>query len=86
MKKITKMALEWNAEGVEDKRIVDNVVDEIMYEIIEHYDLDLSDHEQAKMETVLRGAVPENIEWEVLEEADQEASDYSDAKRGAIYK
>lgn len=86
MKKITKMALEWNAEGVGDKRIIDNVIDEIMYEILDNYDLDLSDHEQAKMEMVLRTAVPDNIEWEVLEEANQDASDYADAKRGAIYK
>lgn len=86
MKKITEMALEWNAEGLSDERIIGNVVDEVMYEIIDRYGLDLSDHEQAKLEMFLRGVVPDNIEWEVLDEANQEAADYEDAKRSAIYE
>lgn len=86
MKKITKMALEWNELGLSDKQIIDDVVDEMMYEIIDGYDLELSDSEQAKLEMLIRGVVPEAIEWEVLEEANQEAADYEDAKRSAIYK
>lgn len=86
MKKITKIALDYNAEGLSDKKIIENTVDEIMYEIIDNYDLDLSDSDQAKLEMLLRGTVPENIEWEVLEEANQEAADYEDAKRSAIYE
>lgn len=86
MKKITKIALDYNAEGLSDKKIIENTVDEIMYEIIDNYDLDLSDSDQAKLETFLRGTVPENIEWEALDEANQEAADYADAKRGAIYR
>lgn len=86
MKKITKIALDYNAEGLSDKKIIENTVDEIMYEIIDNYDLDLSDSDQAKLEMLLRSTVPENIEWEVLEEANQEAADYEDAKRSAIYE
>ena len=86
MKKTTEMALEWNADGLSDKQITENVVDDIMCEIIDRYDLDLNDSDQAKLEMFLRGVVPENIEWEVLDEANQEAVDYADAKRSAIYE
>lgn len=86
MKKITEMALEWNADGMSDKRIVDNVADDVMGEIINRYDLDLNEPQQAKLEMLLNEIIVDNIEWDALEDANREAADYADAKRSAIHK
>ena len=86
MKKITEMALEWNADGMSDRRIIDNVVDDVMGEILDRYDLDLNEPQQAKLEMLLNEIIVDNIEWDALEDANREAADYAEAKRSAIYK
>ena len=83
--KLTEMALDWNADGCDRNRIIDNVTDEIMYDILEQYEIDLSDREEAKLEMLLRGIVIENINWDRIDYLNQEARDYEDAKRSAIY-
>ena len=84
--KLTKLALQWHNDGLEDKQVLDNVLDDVIYDILEEYGIELSDREEPRLETTLRSIIDENIDWEALREADIEARDYQDAKRSAIYK
>ena len=84
--KLTKMALDWHSDGIEVTRVLDNVVDEVIYDFLEEYGIELSDREEPRFEMLLRSIISENINWDALKEADQEARDYADAKRSAIYK
>lgn len=84
--KLTKLALDWHSDGIEDTRVLDNVVDEVVYDFLEEYGIELSDREEPRFEMLLRSIISENINWDALREADQEARDYADAKRSAIYK
>ena len=86
MNKLTKMALEWHSDGLNDKRVLDNVADELMYDLLEEYGIELSDREEPRLEMLLRSIISENINWDALLEADAEARDYDDAKRSAIYE
>ena len=86
MNKLTKLALEWHSDGIEDKQVLDNVVDGVIYDILEEYGIELSDREEPRLEMLLRSIISENIDWDALAEADMEAKDYADAKRSAIYK
>lgn len=83
---LTDQAQAWHDDGCDDKHVIDNVLDTIMYDILERYDLELSDHEEAKLEMLMRGVVTEQIDWEEIEENDRNARDYADAKRSAIYR
>ena len=85
-KYLTDLALKWHSDGMDDSRVLDNVLDDVLYDIIEKYDLELSDREEPKLEMLLRSIISENIDWDALREADEEASAYNDAKRSAIYK
>jgi hypothetical protein len=84
--KLTRLALDWHSDGIEDTRVLDNVVDEVIYDFLEEYGIELSDREEPRFEMLLRSIISENINWDALKEADQEARDYADAKRSAIYK
>lgn len=85
-KYLTDLAQAWHDDGCDDKRVIDNVLDEVMYDILERYDLELSDHEEAKLEMLLRGVVTEQINWDEIAENDRNARDYDDAKRSAPYE
>lgn len=85
-KQLTKMALQWHSDGLDDKRVLDNVLDEILYDFLDEYGLELSDREEPRLEMLLRSIISENIDWDALREADDEARAYGDAKRSAIYK
>jgi hypothetical protein len=80
------MALEWHSDGLDDSRVLDNVLDEVLYDFIEKYDLELSDRQEPKLEMLLRSIISENINWDALLEADAEARDYDDAKRSVFYE
>lgn len=86
MNKLTKMALEWHSDGLDDSRVLDNVLDEVLYDFLDEYGIELSDREEPRLETLLRSIISENIDWDALREADREARDYADAKRSAIYE
>lgn len=85
-KRLTKMALEWHSDGLDDKRALDNVLDEVLYDFLDKYDLELSDREEPRLEMLLRSIISENIDWEELRAADDEVRDYNDAKRSALYE
>ncbi len=85
-KYLTDLAQAWHDDGCDDKRVIDNVLDEVMYDILERYDLEPSDHEEAKLEMLLRGIVTEQIDWDEIAENDRNARDYDDAKRSALYE
>ncbi len=85
-KRLTKMALEWHSDGLDDKRVLDNVLDEVLYDFLDKYDLELSDREEPRLEMLLRSIISENIDWEELRAADDEARDYNDAMRSALYE
>ena len=85
-KQLTKMALQWHSDGLDDKRVLDNVLDEILYDFLDEYGLELSDREEPRLEMILRSIISENIDWDALREADDEARAYGDARRSAIYK
>lgn len=84
--KLTKMALEWHGDGLDDSRVIDNVLDEVLYDFLEEYGIELSDREEPRLEVLLRSIISENINWDALLEADAEARDYDDARRSAIYE
>lgn len=84
--KLTRIALDWHADGLDDDRVLDNVLDTVLYDFLEEYGIELSDREEPRFEMLLRSIISENINWDALSEADQEARDYNDAKRSAIYK
>ena len=86
MNKLTKLALDWHADGLTDKQVVDNVTDELIYDLLDEYGIELSDRQEPKLEMLMTAIVTENIDWSVLEAADMEARDYRDAKRSALYK
>lgn len=85
MNKVTKMALAWLGDGLTEAKAVENVKDELVYDILEQYELQLEDKEMAKLERIVRVAVDTNINWEEIEEACAEGEAYRDAKRSAIY-
>jgi len=85
-KQLTKMALQWHSDGLDDKRVLDNVLDEVLYDFLDEYGLELSDREEPRLEMLLRSIISENIDWDALREADDEARAYGDARRSAIYK
>ena len=84
--KLTKLALQWHSDGLEDKQVLDNVLAEVIYDILEEYGIELSDREEPRLETTLRSIIDENIDWDALAEADMEAKDYADARRSALYE
>ncbi len=86
MNKLTKMALDWHSEGLDDTRVLDNVLDEVLYDFLDEYGIELSDREEPRLETLLRSIISENIDWGALEEADKEARDYRDARDSALYE
>lgn len=86
MNKLTKQALEWHSDGLDDGRVLDNVLDEVLYDFLEEYGIELSDREEPRLEMLLRSIISENIDWSALEDADREARDYEDARRSAIYE
>lgn len=86
MNKLTKKALDWHADGLTDKQVVDNVTDELIYEFLDQYGIELSDRQEPKLEMLMTSIVTENIDWGALEAADAEVRDYRDAKRSALYK
>ena len=85
MNKLTKMALEWRRDGLTDGKIVENVRDELMYDILEQYELDLSDHNEAKLESLMRCIVDDGISWDELDELDREGRAWEEARRTGIY-
>ncbi len=85
-KQLTKMALEWHSDGLDDKRVLDNVLDEVLYDFLDKYGLELSDREEPRLEMLLRSIISENIDWDALREADEEARAYDDAKRSVFYE
>lgn len=85
-KRLTDMALQWHSDGLDDGRVLDNVLDEVLYDFLDRYDIELSDREEPRFEMLLRSIISENINWDALLEADAEARDYDDAKRSAFYE
>lgn len=86
MNRLTKMALDWHKDGLGDKQVLDNVLDEVLYDFLDDYGIELSDREEPRLEMLLRSIVSENIDWGALGDADAEARDYADAMRSAIYE
>lgn len=86
MNRLTKMALDWHKDGLGDKQVLDNVLDEVLYDFLDDYGIELSDREEPRLEMLLRSIISENIDWDALGDADVEARDYADAMRSAIYE
>lgn len=86
MNRLTKMALDWHKDGLGDKQVLDNVLDEVLYDFLDDYGIELSDREEPRLEMLLRSIISENIDWGALGDADAEARDYADAMRSAIYE
>lgn len=85
MNKVTKMALCWLSDGLTEAKAVENVKDELIYDILEQNELELDDAQMAKLERVIRVAVDSNINWDEIEGACNESEAYLDAKRSAIH-
>lgn len=86
MNRLTKMALDWHKDGLGDKQVLDNVLDEVLYDFLDDYGIELSDREEPRLEMLLRSIISENIDWGALGDADAEARDYAGAMRSAIYE
>ena len=86
MNRLTKMALYWHKDCLGDKQVLDNVIDEVLYDFLDDYGIELSDREEPRLEMLLRSIISEKIDWDALGDADVEARDYADAMRSAIYE
>lgn len=86
MNRLTKMALDWHKDGLGDKQVLDNVLDEVLYDFLDDYGIELSDREEPRLEMLLRSIISENVDWDALGAADAEARDYADAMRSAMYE
>lgn len=84
--KLTEMAEFWQQDGLPDSQIIDNVTDEVVYDVIDQYELNLSDVQEARLTMLMRSIVTENVNWDKLSENNENARDWEDAKRSAIYK
>ena len=51
MNKVTKMALDWLSDGLTEAKAVENVKDELIYDILEQNELELDDAQTAKLES-----------------------------------
>lgn len=80
LNKITKLALEWHSDGLDNKQVVDNVTDTLMYDWLEEVEADLSDRQDTRLEMLIRSIVMDNIDWDAIEAADKELRAYNEAK------
>ena len=85
MNKVTKMALQWLGDGLTEAKAVENVKDELVYDMLEQYELELDDKEMAKLEGIVRVAVDSNINWEEVEEACREGEAWRQPRREGLY-
>lgn len=83
--RLTNMALEWRQDNATDKEIIENVVSTLMCDVLENYELELSDHDEEKLERLLRSIVPDQIDWEEVDNCDINAREWSESARSAIY-
>lgn len=80
LNKITKLALEWHSDGLDNNQVVDNVTDTLMYDWLEDVEADLSDRQDARLEMLIRSIVMDNIDWDAIADADKELRAYNEAK------
>ena len=83
---VTELARKWNADGQDHAHIIYNVSDEIAQEMVDKFDLDVTDAQGARLEMALHDIVEDSIDWDVLADDDENAADWEDARRSAIYK
>ena len=80
LNKITKLALEWHSDGLDNNQVVDNVTDTLMYDWLEEVEADLSDRQDTRLETLIKSIVMDNIDWDAIADADKELRAYNEAK------
>lgn len=80
LNKITKLALEWHSDGLDNNQVVDNVTDTLMYDWLEEVEADLSDRQDARLEMLIKSIVMDNIDWDAIADADKELRAYNEAK------
>lgn len=80
LNKITKLALEWHSDGLDNNQVVDNVTDTLMYDWLEEVEADLSDRQDTRLEMLIRSIVMDNIDWDAIADADKELRAYNEAK------
>lgn len=80
LNKITKLALEWHSDGLDNSQVVDNVADTLMYDWLEEVEADLSDRQDARLEMLIKSIVMDNIDWDAIADADKELRAYNEAK------
>ena len=80
LNKITKLALEWHSDGLDNNQVVDNVADTLMYDWLEDVEADLSDRQDARLEMLIKSIVMDNIDWDAIADADKELRAYNEAK------
>lgn len=80
LNKITKMALEWHSDGLDNNQVIDNVTDTLMYDWLEEVEADLSDWQDTRLEMLIKSIVMDNIDWDAIADADKELRAYNEAK------
>lgn len=80
LNKITKLALEWHSDGLDNNQVVDNVTDTLMYDWLEEVEADLSDRQDTRLEMLIKSIVMDNIDWDAIADADKELRAYNEAK------
>ena len=80
LNKITKLALEWHSDGLDNNQVVDNVTDALMYDWLEEVEADLSDRQDTRLEMLIKSIVMDNIDWDAIADADKELRAYNEAK------
>ena len=84
--RLTEAARDWNKDGQDDAHIIYNVTEEVVDHICDHFDIDMTDAQRARVEMALHDPVRDSIDWETLEDDNRSAAEWEDAKRSAIYK
>lgn len=80
LNKITKLALEWHSDGLDNNQVIDNVTDTLMYDWLEEVEADLSDRQDTRLEMLIKSIVMDNIDWDAIADADKELRAYNEAK------
>ena len=88
MNKVTKMAMEWHFDGQDDARAIESTLDEVIYDILDNLELELSDKVEPKFERVMREIVADNIDWEAIDAEDKQrtrnAREWEEARLDAV--
>lgn len=82
----TELAQYWHDDGDDNAHVIYKVTREIVESTIEKYELEVTEAQQAQLETLLHDIVNDSIDWDELADADENARGWYEAKMDALNK